>query len=1510
MAGLFLAAQGFAADWTPAQLGSSIVKNWYDAADFGTLWQDAGGTTAVTDNGQTVLRWTDKSGNGNHLTSVKGPAYTTSAMNGWSVLQFADSSFARTAGLAMGNITDNFTVIGVFNVTANNGWDNWIKWGNGGAGDPDVFVVSGGRAGGPAQGMEFIYDGGEGETTDAAVTGQPAFLFIGALDQVPTPNLFSVWKDGVSQGSRNPTAAYRTTPSASLSQFRIGIADSDGRNPNGDIAELLILNTGVGNLSQTDREKIEGYLANKWWGAGDANPLPSDHPYKNSAPATYTITASAGTGGTINQSGTTVVGSGQNVTLTITTNTGFTITDVTVDGGSVGAVTSYTFSDVQANHTIAASFTAIIPTFTITASAGTGGMINPSGATVVAQGQNQTFTITPSNAYAIADVTVDEGSVGAVTSYTFANVQVAHTIAAIFAAIPPPPVPTGLTATPGEGMVALAWSASTGASSYNVKRATVSGGPYTTIASPVSTDYTDPQVVNGTNYYYVVSAMGVGGESANSGEVSATPRLNASLWRPAMLGSSIVKNWYDSADFGTLWQDADGTTPVIANAQTVLRWDDKSGNGNHLTSGNGPAYTTGVMNSRPVLRFDSSSFARTTGLAMGNITDNFTVIGVFKVTANNGWDNWIKWGNGGAGDPDVFVVSGGRVGGPAQGMEFSYDGGEGETTDAAVTGQPAFLFVGALDQVPNPDLFSVWKDGVSQGSRNPTAAYQTTPGASLSQFRIGIADSNGRNPHGEIAELLILNTGPGNLSQADREMVEGYLANKWWGSGDVNPLPAGHPFKTTPPQSSETAPVIMGQPADQLVRPGGSATFSVTASGTDPLSYQWYYEGQSIDGATSQSYSINPVADFDAGGYSVVVSDSFGGSVTSRAASLTVLSYGGGVLGANFSTDCPDSAADRIGLSEVADGFQGWENVPIRTCAGQNLLPGTATIDGGVVTVSWAASAVWYDGSTANPDEKLFRIYLDDAATGNVTIAGLSTWLSEVTATNSLLDAYKVRLYWSANTGSSLASMEISDVNGSLLDTVQPSLPGYGTGVQRAMGDSAPLNNDTIVITWPARPADLSVRASLAAIKITAAASLEQPLITSEPADQLVRPGGSATFSVTASGSLPLSYQWFHAGTPIDGAIAAGYSINPVADSDAGGYSVVVANPSGNVISRVATLTTQGLIDWTPEQLGAGTVKNWYDADAANTLWQDAAATTPVTDSGQTVLAWADKSGNGNHLTSVNGPAYATGLMNGRPVLQFADSSFARTLALAMGNITDNFTVMGVFNVTANSGWDNWIRWGNGGAGDPDVFIVSGGRAGGPAQGMEFGYDGGEGETTDLAVTGQSAFLFAGALDQGVNPHLFSVWKDGVSHGVRNPTPAYQSTPSAALSQFRIGLADSNGRNPNGNIAELLILNTGPGNLAPADREKLEGYLAQKWWGAGDANPLPAGHPYKLSVPLAQVLHVDITRSAQGITITWPSGTLQSSTTLAPANWIDLPTATSPYPVNPANAATYYRVRQ
>jgi len=87
-----------------------------------------------------------------------------------------------------------------------------------------------------------------------------------------------------------------------------------------------------------------------------------------------------------------------------------------------------------------------------------------------------------------------------------------------------PAAPSGLTATAGSAQLNLHWRAPSGATSYNVNRSLVSGGPYATIASTLTTtNYTDAGLTNGVIYFYTVSANNAVGQGANSVEVSARP---------------------------------------------------------------------------------------------------------------------------------------------------------------------------------------------------------------------------------------------------------------------------------------------------------------------------------------------------------------------------------------------------------------------------------------------------------------------------------------------------------------------------------------------------------------------------------------------------------------------------------------------------------------------------------------------------------------------------------------------------------------------------------------------------------------------------------------------------------------------------------------------------------------------------------------------------------------------------------------------------------------------------
>jgi hypothetical protein len=78
--------------------------------------------------------------------------------------------------------------------------------------------------------------------------------------------------------------------------------------------------------------------------------------FKTSAVNYFIIASVNGSGGKISPAGTSSVGSGRSLTFSITPATGYVVSSVMVDGKAVGAVNSYTFSKVAANHTIAATF--------------------------------------------------------------------------------------------------------------------------------------------------------------------------------------------------------------------------------------------------------------------------------------------------------------------------------------------------------------------------------------------------------------------------------------------------------------------------------------------------------------------------------------------------------------------------------------------------------------------------------------------------------------------------------------------------------------------------------------------------------------------------------------------------------------------------------------------------------------------------------------------------------------------------------------------------------------------------------------------------------------------------------------------------------------------------------------------------------------------------------------------------------------------------------------------------
>ena len=148
-------------------------------------------------------------------------------------------------------------------------------------------------------------------------------------------------------------------------------------------------------------------------------------------------------------------------------------------------------------------------------------------------------------------------------------------------------MPTGLRASAGGGQVALNWNPVPNATSYNLKRSTTSGNDYFTLAGGMAgTNFTDFAVVNNTNYYYVVSAVSDGNESANSLEAGATPQWST-------LSGIIANSGFETPGISTYQYNPSGGswtfTPLSGSTGSGL-----SANGSAFTSGN-PSSPQGVQ---------------------------------------------------------------------------------------------------------------------------------------------------------------------------------------------------------------------------------------------------------------------------------------------------------------------------------------------------------------------------------------------------------------------------------------------------------------------------------------------------------------------------------------------------------------------------------------------------------------------------------------------------------------------------------------------------------------------------------------------------------------------------------------------------------------------------------------------------------------------------------------------------------------------------------------------------
>jgi plastocyanin len=356
--------------------------------------------------------------------------------------------------------------------------------------------------------------------------------------------------------------------------------------------------------------------------------------------------------------------------------------------------------------------------------------------------------------------------------------------------------------------------------------------------------------------------------------------------------------------------------------------------------------------------------------------------------------------------------------------------------------------------------------------------------------------------------------------------------------------------------SSEVfAPVISTQPGSQTVGAGANVTFTVAATGTAPLGYQWKKGGTNIPGANSATLTLTAVTSANAGSYTVVVSNSKG-TVTSSAAMLTVNPL---VIAPVITTQpgsqrvaVGDNVTFTVAVSGTAPlGYQ-WKkdgkNIPGANSPTLTLTAVTSASGGSyTVVISNSAGSVTSSAAvlTVNP-LVIAPVITTQPGSQTVTAGDSVTFTVAVTGTAPL--SYQWKKDAKNIPGANSASLTLTAVTSA-------SAGSYSVVVSNSAG---------------------SVTSSSTAL--TVLQGLIAPIITTQPRSQTVTAGDTVTFTVAVTGTAPLSYQWKRGANAIPGANNASLTLAGVTSADAGGYWVTVGNAYGLVTSANAVLTVQPAI--------------------------------------------------------------------------------------------------------------------------------------------------------------------------------------------------------------------------------------------------------------------------------------------------------------------------------------------
>jgi len=365
-------------------------------------------------------------------------------------------------------------------------------------------------------------------------------------------------------------------------------------------------------------------------------------------------------------------------------------------------------------------------------------------------------------------------------------------------------------------------------------------------------------------------------------------------------------------------------------------------------------------------------------------------------------------------------------------------------------------------------------------------------------------------------------------------------------------------------------PAITNPPMAQAVVLTSNATFTVSASGTAPLGYQWkkngtsLADGGSVTGANGATLSLANVQTNDSGAYQVIVANSYG-SATSAPVTLTVLlpptiasqpASQSVLLGGNATFSSTAAGTAPLNYQWYFNGTPLADDGHISGSTGTNLsLTGVSAADVGsyqlVVTNNYGA-----DTSAVATLTVLFPPAIVSAPTNPLVLQG-STAVFQVVASGTDPLTY----HWQRN-GTNL-------FNG-----------GRYSGVTSPTFQIASVQYDDpgdyrVVITNPYGQTNATATLSLAFAPYS--------ILGVQPQNQSVPLNGTATFNVDLGGTPPLTLQWLKNGLDIpadDRVSPTNYTLvlSPTLQSDAGSYSIRVSNAYGTLVVGSGTYLNPGIL--------------------------------------------------------------------------------------------------------------------------------------------------------------------------------------------------------------------------------------------------------------------------------------------------------------------------------------------